>query len=165
MDESLQIPGWGRSNGFLEVGVVAAELSPERTADRLLVLDVINRYGFSYDERDLVSLGRTFTDDAVFDGSVAGSMEVGPYRGREDIVAWLKGHMDGQEDQRRHAITNPTFVSQTSTAAVVNAYLVLTSVSAGQARLVTSGFYKFELEKLEGGWAISHIFAGFDSPF
>jgi hypothetical protein len=30
---------------------------------------------------------------------------------------------------------------------------------------VTSGFYKFELQKVAGVWMISHLFGGFDSPF
>ena len=165
MDQAAEAPGWGRSKGFVDVGVTAAELSPTRVSDRLLVLDVINRYAWGYDERDLASLERTFTADAVCDGSVAGSVEVEPYEGRDEIVAWLKGYMDDQADQRRHVITNPVFVSQTDTTAVVNTYLVLISVSSGQARLVTSGYYRFELQKVAGAWMISHLFGGFDSPF
>jgi hypothetical protein len=165
MMQAVEGPGWGRSNGFVNVGVTMDDLSPVRVSDRLLVLDVINSYAWSYDERDLASLERAFTVDAVWDGSVAGSAQVGPYQGRDEIVAWLTGHMNSQVDQRRHVIANPTFVSQTDTTAVVNTYLVLTSVSGGKARLVTSGFYKFELQKVAGAWAISHIFGGFDGPF
>jgi hypothetical protein len=165
MEQAVEPPGWGRSNGFIDVGVSAADLSPEQVKDRLLVLDVVNRYGWSYDERDMGALERTFTLEAVFDGNVAGSVPIGPYEGRGAIVDWLKGHMAAQEDQRRHTILNPIFVSQTESSAVVNAYLVLTSVAGGQVRLVTTGFYKFELEKREGMWAIGHIFAGFDSAF
>jgi hypothetical protein len=165
MEQAVETPGWGRSNGFVELGRVATDVSSEQLKDRLLVLDVINRYGWSYDERDLDALGRAFTTDAVFDGNVAGSFPVGPYKGREAIVDWLKEHMAAQDDQRRHTILNHIVVAQTESTAVVNTYLVLTSVAERQARLVTTGFYKFELEKLDGGWAISHIFAGFDSPF
>ena len=165
MEKTAEAPAWGRSNGFVDVGVSAAELSADQVRDRLLILDVVNRYGWSYDERDLASLERTFTADAVFDGNVAGSFPVGPYEGRAAIVEWLQGHMDSQQDQRRHATTNPTFVAQTDSTATVNAYLILTSVADGQARLVTSGFYRFDLTKAEGSWAISHIFGGFDAAF
>lgn len=62
-----------------------------------------------------------------------------------------------------HPTARPAW--QDDRAAEVNAYLVLTSLEAGQPRLVTTGFYRFELEKSATGWAISHVFAGFDSPF
>jgi hypothetical protein len=165
MEKTVEAPGWGRSNGFVDVGVTVAELSADQVRDRLLILDVVNRYGWSYDERDLGSLERTFTADAVFDGSVAGSFPVGPYEGRDAIIEWLKGHMESQHDQRRHGTINPTFVSQTDSTATVNAYLILTSVADGQARLVTTGFYIFDLKKTDGAWAISHAFGGFDSAF
>ena len=163
--QSVDGPGWGRSNGFVDVGVSATQLSADEVKDRLLVLDVVNRYGWSYDERDIDSLRRTFAADAVFDGNVAGSTPVGPYEGRDAILVWLEGHMAAQAEQRRHTLLNPIFVSQTESSVVVNTYLVLTAVAAGQARLVTTGFYKFELAKRDGVWVISRVFGGFDRAF
>ncbi|MFG2730418.1 nuclear transport factor 2 family protein [Streptomyces canus] len=165
MTEVVAVPGWGRTNGFVDVGTGVAQLTAEQAADRLLILEVINRYAWSYDERDMTALGRSFTKDAVFAGNVAGSVEIGPFKGRENIVAWLRGHMDGQSDQRRHSVTNPTFTSQTKDSAAVNAFLMLTTVSEGQARLVTTGFYTFELRRSADGWAINHAFGGFDAAF
>jgi hypothetical protein len=165
MTQAMQTPGWGRANGFVDVGVSAADLSDAQVRDRLLVLDVVNRYGWSYDERDIDSLRRTFAEDAVIDGSVAAQVEIGPFKGRETFVKWNEAHMATQDDQRRHMILNPTFVVQTSTTAVVNAYLMLTSVAKGQPRLVTTGLYRFELEKRDGSWMVIHLFAGFDSAF
>ena len=149
----------------VDVGVSAADLSDAQVRDRLLVLDVVNRYGWSCDERDIDSLRRTFAEDAVIDGSVAAQVEIGPFKGRETFVKWNEAHMATQDDQRRHMILNPTFVVQTSTTAVVNAYLMLTSVAKGQPRLVTTGLYRFELEKRDGSWMVIHLFAGFDSAF
>ncbi|MFE7841714.1 nuclear transport factor 2 family protein [Streptomyces sp. NPDC057474] len=149
----------------MDVGRSAAKLTAEQAADRLLILEVINRYAWSYDERDMDALGRSFTEDAVFAGNLAGSVEIGPINGRDAIVEWLRGHMDSQSDQRRHSVTNPTFVSQTEDGAVVNAFLVLAAVSDGQVRLVTTGFYKVDVRKTTDGWAISRLFGGFDTAF
>lgn len=165
MEPAVATPGWGRRNGYLAVGESAADLSITQVKDRLLILDVINRYGWGYDERDLSALEQTFTPDAIFDGRVAGALPVGPFAGRTAIIDWLKQHMIAQDDQRKHTILNHIFAAQTVSTAVVNSYLVLTSVAAGQARLVTTGFYKFEMEKHDGVWAIGHVFAGFDSTF
>ncbi|GAB91304.1 nuclear transport factor 2 family protein [Gordonia rhizosphera] len=165
MTQAVDTPAWGRRNGFIDVGTSASGLSDREVSDRLVILDVVNRYGWSYDERDLDSLERTFTADAVFDGSVAGSVDVGPYEGREAIIEWLKGHMAAQQEQRRHTILNPIFVSQTESTATVNCYLVLTAVADGVARLVTTGFYRFDLVNDDGAWSVRHVFGGFDAAF
>ena len=72
--------------------------------------------------------------------------------------------MAAQDDQRRDMILNPTFVVETSTTAVVNAYLMLTSVAKGQPRLVTTGLYRFELEKRDGTWMVVHLSPASTAP-
>ena len=81
MTQAMQTPGWGRANGFVDVGVSAADLSDAQVRDRLLVLDVVNRYGWSCDERDIDSLRRTFAEDAVIDGRSPPRSRSAPSRG------------------------------------------------------------------------------------
>ena len=162
---STLTPGWGRHHGFLELGVAPRDLSTGQVVDRLHLLTVAKRYTWSYDERDSAGLADVFTTDAVFDGMIADTEQVGPYVGRTAVVEWLQGHMDRQTDQRRHTCMNHVVVSQDDNFARVIATLVLTSASAGHVRLVTTGFYRIDLVKTVAGWQISHIFGGFDCPF
>ena len=160
------VPSWGRSNDFVPVGDVAIGVNEFQLADRLAILDALGRYCWAYDERQVVALGNSFTKDAVWEGSVAGEFAIEPLTGREAISTWLQEHMANQQDQRRHNMTNHVFASQDRGSAEVIAYLLLTSASSGQAKVVTTGFYKISLVKdASDGWLISHMFGGFDTPF
>ena len=52
-------------------------------------------------------LADVFTHDAVFEAVVADGEPMEQVCGREAIVAWLRGHMAVQSDQRRHNVQNP----------------------------------------------------------
>jgi hypothetical protein len=164
--QQTPFPAWGRSNSFLSFGDSQTPLTQAGLVDRLNILDVLGRYAWSYDERNIAALESGFTEDAVWEGSVAGSFAIEPIRGRQAISDWLQGHMAAQNDQRRHNAINHIFVSQTETAAEVLSYLLLTSASEGSTRVITSGFYRVRFVKAEGGvWQIEHMFGGFDNPF
>jgi hypothetical protein len=160
------VPSWGRTNTFLSVPDKPAAVNEFHLADRLAILDALARYAWTYDERQIVALGNTFTEDAVWEGSVAGDFRIEPLRGRETISTWLQEHMANQSDQRRHNMTNHTFVAQDKGSAEVISYLLLTSASAGSVQVVTTGFYRTNLVKASTGeWLIQHMFGGFDTPF
>lgn len=160
------IPSWGRSHSFLSIPDNAVVLTEAHLADRVVILDALARYSWAYDERQIAALGNAFTPDAVWEGSVAGEFHIEAIQGREAISSWLQEHMANQSDQRRHNMANHAFVTQTAQSAEVITYLLLTSASGGEVKLVTTGFYRTKLEKEESGrWLISHMFAGFDAPF
>jgi ketosteroid isomerase-like protein len=160
------IPSWGRSQAFLSLPDNAVASTEARLADRVAILDALARYSWAYDERQIAALGNGFTRDAVWEGSVAGEFKIEAIRGREAISSWLQEHMANQLDQRRHNMTNCTFVTQSAQSAEVISYLLLTSASAGEVKVVTTGFYRTTLDKDGAGqWLISHMFAGFDAPF
>jgi ketosteroid isomerase-like protein len=159
-------PAWGHSNSFVTLSPADPIRTDEQARDRLQILDAVNRYSWSYDERQLDALAAAFTEDAVWEGSVAGTAAIDPLRGRDAIVDWLKGHMASQDDQRRHNTLNHVVLAQAADSASVITYLLLTSASSGQVRVVTSGFYHFDLVRSEvGGWLIRRLFGGFDCPF
>ena len=165
MDE-VSGPAWGRRSGAVELPTVdaAAATAPDRTP-----LETLHRYAWAYDERALDVLASVFTHDAVFEGFISGSASdgrVGPIRGRDAIVAWLRESMDVQDDQRRHCVLNAVTLAESASAAELQAYLLLTAALSGQVQVVTTGFYRVRLAREGGGpWRIGHVFAGFDAPY
>jgi ketosteroid isomerase-like protein len=159
-------PAWGREHGFVDLRQPLTAPGADAVSDRAAILDAVSRYSWAYDERDLPALSAVFTQNAVWDGSVQGSVPVGPYKGRAEIVEWLKGHMAAQPDQRRHCVLNQLVTHQDDGSAQVLAYLLLTSAQDGAVGVVTTGFYRFDLRKSgDGTWLIEHMFGGFDAPF
>ncbi|MFV0435051.1 MAG: nuclear transport factor 2 family protein [Leucobacter sp.] len=160
-------PGWAHAGGHLNVGRIGpVTLNESSVEDRLAILDVINRYGWAYDERQMEALGDAFTEDAVWLGSVRGEFPIDPVATRQGIVDWLRGHMDSQSDQRRHNILNVVVTEQSDSSARVLTYLLLTSVGEEGVGVVTTGVYDIALRKSEQqGWQIERFFGGFDAPF
>jgi hypothetical protein len=126
----------------------------------------VHRYGWGYDERDPGQLADCFTADGVWEGSIMGADQVGPFVGRDAVVAFLAGFWDVQTDQRRHIFTNVVVDDLTGTTATAHAYLLLTASSDATMTPVTNGPYRLEMRKEEGGvWRIARLTAGFDAPF
>ena len=123
-------PGWGRTTGQTRVGRLSHG-EAGRVLDRLEIAERIYRYGWGYDERDRELLGDCFTDDGVWEGSIMGQHPLGPFTGRDDIVAWLVTFWDEQTDQRRHRFTNLIVQDLTETTATAHAYLLLTAATNG----------------------------------
>lgn len=55
------------------------------------------------------------------------------------------------------------FRSADAGAAVVWAYLMLTSNAGGSPTVITTGFYTFTLQHAEGEWRIAKLFVGMDN--
>jgi 3-phenylpropionate/cinnamic acid dioxygenase small subunit len=73
--------------------------------------------------------------------------------------------MAGQNDQRRHCVTNVVFGALDADRARVDSYLVLTAVEAGQLRVVCTGTYHDDLVRTADGWRIAHKTLRLDNPF
>jgi len=159
------VPAWAAGSGLVDLRKPSASLGVKEVGDRQLIVETINRYGWAYDERREDVLADCFTDDAVFDGSVAGGFAVGPYEGRAAVVGWLKGIWGTQTDQRRHCVLNVLIDDLTDHSASVLAYALITGAENGVARLVTTGFYRIRMAKQDGIWRIARLFGGFDSAF
>lgn len=84
--------------------------------------------------------------------------------GRDTVVKWLSDIMESQDDQRRHVVSNVIIESISAERAVIVTYLAIFSAKV-TAELATTGFYRFDLEKQDSVWRISHIFDGLDRPF
>jgi hypothetical protein len=168
MTEAAQqspVPAWGSANTELTVPLRALDLDAASAIDRLLIQELVARYCWSYDERQLDALAAAYAPDAVWNGSVAGEFDIEDIVGREAIVDWLKGHMAAQRDQRRHNVVNTVFVKQSSDSAQLLCYLLLTATQDRATAVVTSGFYRVDVVKSGEGWQIKRVFGGFDNAF
>jgi hypothetical protein len=158
-------PGWAAQSGHVRMGPATADDEAARVADRLSIAERVHRYGWGYDERDRALLGDCFTTDGIWEASIMGVDQIGPYEGRDAVVAFLTEFWRVQTDQRRHIFTNIVLTEVTEATAVAHAYLLLTASSAGTMTPVTNGPYRLEMRKENGVWRIARLTAGFDAPF
>ena len=85
----LPPPAWGSAAGVLELGDGEVSSSPDALADRLRIAECATRYTWAFDERRADMLERCFTEDCVWEGLVMGAYRIGPYTGRDEVLAWL----------------------------------------------------------------------------
>lgn len=133
--------------------------------DRILIVERVHRYCWSYDERRLELLRACFTDDGIWEGDVMGEIGIGPFVGADEIGRWMSEFWPHQRDQRRHMILNSVVLDQSPAEASVISYLLLMSAKNAAVRVETMGFYRMRMLKADGNWRIEHLFAGFDAPF
>jgi SnoaL-like domain len=157
-------PGWGTVTSHVRLAP-AAPADPAVAADRLAIAECIHRYGWGYDERSRELLADCFTADGIWEGSLMGADQVGPYEGRDAVVTFLTDFWAVQTDQRRHIFTNVVVTEVTGSAAVAHAYLLLTASTGGTMTPVTNGPYRFEMRNDGGVWRMARLVAGFDAPF
>jgi len=156
-------PAWGHATGNFDLSAgPPAMLAP---ADRLEITERLYRYCVGYDERRADVLRDCFTDDGVWEATITGHTAVGPFQGADEVVAFLLGFWREQTDQRRHIFTNVFIDRAEGDRARAICYLQLLSSRSGRAELETTGIYRFDLRRDAGVWRITHLFAGFDSPF
>jgi hypothetical protein len=158
------VPGWGHDAGFLAIGTPEAPAERSEAQDRSLVAERIVRYGWALDERRSDLVEDCFTEDAVWEGAVAGSEALGPIVGRDAVVGWLTVSWARQLGQRRHLIANLLVEELSATAAHVSAYQLLTIARSEEVAVDTTGFLRVDLRQQDGGWRIGHLFCGYDAP-
>ena len=139
--------------------------SQDHTAARLDIMELLHRYSWGYDTRDVEMLGSTFTTDGSCTVHLKGTPGWGPYVGRDVIVEWQASFMKIQSDQRRHSMTNILFDELTPSHARVRCFLVLTAAENGLVRLVTTGVYRIETGKEDGCWRIRKLDLFLDASF
>jgi len=163
--EEAPIPAWGHLTGALAMrrAIPPAERSP--ALERSLIAERPSRYCWAYDERRADLLTDCFTEDAVWEGTVAGVQRVGPLSGREKILAWLTEFWPHQHHQPRHVLLNTVIEERSETHARTLSYLLLTTARRGQVKISTTGFYRLSLARVGEDWRIAQMFAGFDAPF
>lgn len=165
-DTARPEPSWSTKTGRTYIAPAQPRSSSDEALDRVLIADRIYRYGFAFDERRLDQLVAGFTEDALWEGSIMGTDQVGPFHGRQEINDFMAEFFPVQVDQRRHVFTNVIIDELEGDSANAYAYLVLWSSQDGVTKAVTCGPYRFVLHRDESGvWLIKELHGGWDSPF
>jgi hypothetical protein len=139
-------------------GAVDAVLLPQ-------VQQVVNRYSWTFDDRREDALRELFTEDAVWEASVMAETTVGPFVGRDAIMAWLTRFWRYQRDQRRHVFTNFVVDEFDGTDLIAYCYLQLFGSRKAASGFEVAGFARFVLTRVGSRWSIKRFSAGFDAPF
>ncbi len=111
----------------------------DRFAD---ISSLLAEYATSYDSGDWASVGRCFTEDAVFERVGDAGAPTIIHRGRDEIGSFMRTSLDGQRDVRRHFTTNIRILSHDERSAQITSYLLLGAVEEGELRIVQSGQYR-----------------------
>jgi len=132
--------------------------------EKLLIHELLARSAYGYDERDLGLLASCFSEDAEMTMCIAGGDVVGPFKGRDQLRKMFENAMSGQQDVRRHVISN-IFFSELEGAAVVYSNLTLLATENGNTRLVTAGIYTDHVELSQSGWVIKKRHLDLDGSY
>jgi ketosteroid isomerase-like protein len=125
-------------------------------ADRAAIANVIQAYALAYDTYSADAWFDLFTPDAVFVVSATGGVPVvqsgDAFRGfwRDRLT-----NFKTSGNQRRHVMSNITFLDQTRTTAHVSIVGLLTNVKDAKTfSVITSLNYEAWFEKVGGVWKI-----------
>ena len=161
----LPSPGWSTTTGRTSIHPERPRTDTTETLDRALICERINRYGWAFDERQLDQLVECFTEDGVWEGSVMGIDQYGPFIGRAAIHNFMAEFFPLQSDQRRHQFSNFVIDFESADRATAHAYLVLWGSENDHTQVVTAGPYRFVAVRDAGVWRLSELHGGWDSHF
>ena len=119
--------------------------------DRLAISELLTRMAYYYDQGHLDHLEASFSHNAVMSMQIAGGDVIGPFQGREDIMALYRDAKSTQTDVRRHDITN-VFFDVADGVISTTSYLTLFATEHGETKLLTTGIYRDIVEQSEGTW-------------
>ncbi|QEC50538.1 nuclear transport factor 2 family protein [Baekduia soli] len=134
-------------------------------ADRNAVAELLSKYAWAMDSGNFELLGDVFTQDAGFSIDIAGTQAIEPITGRDAIVEFIRSTVSGQQDQRRHVISNQRFASEGADDAVVTSTLTLNVITDGVLEVKATGVYTSAVVLEDGTWRISDLNIGLDTAF
>lgn len=134
------------------------------TADRLAISELLARAAYAYDERNLALLESCFCEEATFSILIRGGDMIGPFTGREAIMALYAGAMEQQTDVRRHVVSNLLFESEGPEPTALS-NLTLFATENAESRLLTTGIYRDVLRQEDGQWRLYRRHLDLDGPY
>jgi hypothetical protein len=124
-------------------------------ADLIAIQQLLGRYCFAHDTRNLEMLAECFAKDAAAMG----------LRGRDAIVARYAEGYRQLTAQRRHILTNFFLVEEAENEAVVQSYITLYLIRDEKLSLHLTGVYRDHVVYEEGAWRIQSRDATIDVPY
>jgi uncharacterized protein (TIGR02246 family) len=134
-------------------------------ADRDAIAELLSDYAWAMDAGDFEALNDVFTEDASFVIHIAGAESVGPISPRQEIVDFIGSTIQGQQDQRRHVVSNQRYEREGDDDAVVTTTLTLNVIADGKLTVQATGVYRAEVVRQDGGWRIRDFTISLDLPF
>ena len=134
-------------------------------ADRDAIAELLSNYAWAMDSGDFEALKDVFHDDASFLIHIPGADDVGPFSPGSAVVEFIGGTISGQEDQRRHVITNQRYEREGEDDAVVTSTLTLIVIADGNLTVQSTGVYRSEVVRTDAGWQIREFSISLDLPF
>lgn len=133
------------------------------TDDRLKLHELVGRAACALDEGDLATLRDCFARDAVMRVQIPDAEPLGPFEGREAIMALMEATVHQQTAQRRHLVSN-LFIDDDAERPRLTSYLALFETGDGGSRLLGTGIYRDEV-CLEGGrWVLARRDLTLEAP-
>jgi hypothetical protein len=134
-------------------------------ADKQAVTELLNHAGVAYDTADIDFLRDMFADEgALFHLTVAGG-DLIEFSGKEAIGGLFANGLEGQQDQRRHVITNLYFKNETDHSITGVSYMTLVVIADGVLSVVSSGVYTDDCVRQDGVWKIQKRSLQMDLPY
>ena len=134
-------------------------------ADKQAVTELLNYAGVAYDTADAEFLREMFADDgALFQLTVAGG-DLIEFVGKEAIGGLFADALEGQQDQRRHVITNLYFNDETEDSITGISYVTLLAIDGGTLSVLSSGVYTDDCVRQDGVWKIQKRRLDMDLPY
>jgi 3-phenylpropionate/cinnamic acid dioxygenase small subunit len=133
------------------------------TTDKLAIHELLSKAAYAYDARDLSMLEASFSESASFSMRIAGGDLIGPFQGREAIIAMMAGAMDAQTDVRRHVVSN-LFFDEAAVDVTVISNLTLFATENGDTKLLCVGVYRDAVVLEDGVWKVLGRHLELDAP-
>lgn len=134
-------------------------------ADKQAVTELLNRAGVAYDRADTEFLREMFVDDgALFHLTIAGG-DVIPFEGKDVIGNLFADSLEGQDDQRRHIITNIFFDNEAEDSVTATSYLTLAAIADGALQILATGVYTDDCVRQGDDWKIQTRRLDMDLPY
>lgn len=124
-------------------------------ADYGEIQQLLAKYCFAHDERDLDMLASCFASDVSMMGVA----------GRDNVVAAYGAGYQQLTIKRRHVISNIFIVEDGDERAVVQSYITLYLVHDDQLSLHLTGTYRDTLVREDGAWRIQGREVVLDVPY
>ena len=134
-------------------------------ADRQAIADLFSEYAWALDAADWDLLRQVFHEDASLTLELTGADTVGPIAPGAEVVDFISSTSEGQDDQRRHVVTNLRYESEGEEDAVVTATLTLLVTADGELSVQSTGVFRTEVVLEAGRWQFREFRLALDRPF
>lgn len=132
--------------------------------DHEAIYQLYSRYAAGMDTRQFALTRETFASNARFSLDIKGTEAMPAIDGKQEIGDFIENTTRGQDDQRRHVITNIR-TGEEAGAQVAYAYLSLFVTTDEALTLQCTGQYRSEIVEEDGAARFGHMHLDLDGQF